>query len=808
MPNSKRPAAMAIALCALVLSRCSLYEPAPPKASTAGLVVTPVSTYSTLKARGLAQRYKDNLERIVVEIVRSPVTAKLQFSNNIVSTGGIGFFTHSASQSADERYLELILAAPEVFDDSVGFGPKLDRLMAQYGGELLRILLSETAIYNDPEVAGYGLNFFWRTAARGDSGPQVIFERGVVYFRKDEARRFLDQKLTREALLSNSVIFATRGNSPPQLVAYSAGRAAPALSVPTPQEKATDAAVAALTSPIKEKDILAEAGQKPEEKIATPAPQPKTARAPSAGKAAPFEQISKPPEGKTSPEKPGKEAVREAPAKYSAVPDTPKAEKHTDKAQGAQASTAREEKTTAKEESRSPATVQKTESAAAPIRQPPAVAGAVKPPEPAGGAKQPDASVKETSIAEKASPPQPKGVSAEVQASAKQPAGELREKAEKGLFAASRDRPEASAGQGAEKPRSRESIKEEPTKTPPAAPVQKPEESRPAVAKKPSEPIAKAETPPVSPRPHVEEPPAEARAPAASGIARTPEASPPKEAPPPAKLPPAGASSAPAPEAAPKAKAQPESALSARETLPATGRAAPEISTRSAESSAIAPAGKAAEERQKPSSETKAAAEHPAAKQSIEKAPLKQEAPVSTRAEPKPDQSVAEKKEPVQQATAPKELSGTQTKRAAVEAPREKQDLAKSFDDTAPSPKPRDPDDQAASGKSEAAISAGKLQPASVAREKANTDPGQVQLALKPVEGYAVQILFLQRAEAQRWAEILSREGYPISLTATGDGESVRLRVGSFASQAPASGLLERLRKQGLSGFVVHVPKG
>ena len=83
-----------------------------------------------------------------------------------------------------------------------------------------------------------------------------------------------------------------------------------------------------------------------------------------------------------------------------------------------------------------------------------------------------------------------------------------------------------------------------------------------------------------------------------------------------------------------------------------------------------------------------------------------------------------------------------------------------------------------------------------------------VQVALKSVEGYAVQLSFPQKIDAQRWSESLSREGYTTTITSVGEADSVRLRVGSFSSPEAAKTLLGRLQKQGLTGFVIQVPKG
>src|SRR5215213_8928041 len=112
-----------------LLGGCGLLDDsATRKPSNGGLITTPVTYYSTSRARYLGIKYKENLDRLVERIVRNPKTANLQFANNIASVGGIGFFTHSATKTADERYLEVVLAAPETFEIKGAHNNKVNRL--------------------------------------------------------------------------------------------------------------------------------------------------------------------------------------------------------------------------------------------------------------------------------------------------------------------------------------------------------------------------------------------------------------------------------------------------------------------------------------------------------------------------------------------------------------------------------------------------------------------------------------------------------------------------------------------------------
>jgi len=208
-------------LCTAFAGGCALLETEPPKKPTpTGLIATPPSYYSTAKARYLGTKYKDNLDRLVERIVRNPKTTNLQFANNISSVGGIGFFTHSAAKSPDERYLEVVLGTSETFETKGAHSEKVARLFSLYGTELLVMLSSDADVYQDKELSGYGLNLAWRNVATGATGGRVAMERAIVYFRKERVRSFLRQEFNQNELLSDAVIFAVEEDGPLQLVSY------------------------------------------------------------------------------------------------------------------------------------------------------------------------------------------------------------------------------------------------------------------------------------------------------------------------------------------------------------------------------------------------------------------------------------------------------------------------------------------------------------------------------------------------------------------------------------------------------------
>ncbi len=197
-----------------------LDDSAPKKPATTGLIATPPSYYSTAKARYLGGKYKENLDRMVERIVRNPKTSTLQFANNISSVGGIGFFTHSAAKTADERYLEVVLATPETFESQGELSDKVQRLFAQYGVEVLGILSGDSDIYQDKELSGYGLNLAWRNILPEPAGSRVTIARAIIYLPKDRVRNFIRHELNQNDLLGNAVIFSVEEDGPLTLVSY------------------------------------------------------------------------------------------------------------------------------------------------------------------------------------------------------------------------------------------------------------------------------------------------------------------------------------------------------------------------------------------------------------------------------------------------------------------------------------------------------------------------------------------------------------------------------------------------------------
>lgn len=204
----------------------------------AGLSLTPpthyTAYYSTQKARALGESYNENLDRLLGRLTQSPI-GKMQFSNAIVSLS-LGFFTHSASRPPDERYLEVILGMPDILEEEADVNVTVSRLFAQYGREILAILTSDTTIADDLKVAGYGLNFSWRSMLRTPSGPRMTMKEAVIYIPKKKSERFLKQQIDQDELLGTSTIFIRQGENPSQQVRYIPPPSQPWLQSSSPAE--------------------------------------------------------------------------------------------------------------------------------------------------------------------------------------------------------------------------------------------------------------------------------------------------------------------------------------------------------------------------------------------------------------------------------------------------------------------------------------------------------------------------------------------------------------------------------------------
>jgi DedD protein len=225
-----------LVLAFFVVAGCGAVDQIPKKSPHLGLVATPTTYYSTQKAKYLGEKYKSNLDRMVERIVRNPKTANLQFANNIASVGGIGFFTHSATSSVDERFLEVIMGAPETFDSKMDFSEKASRVFSLYGTELLSMLAGDSDIYQEKEVSGYGLNVSWRNIVTDANGSRIGLERTILYFTKAKVRSFLKGDLAQNQLLGEAVIFALTEEGPMRLVSYRPQESKPDLRSPIQEE--------------------------------------------------------------------------------------------------------------------------------------------------------------------------------------------------------------------------------------------------------------------------------------------------------------------------------------------------------------------------------------------------------------------------------------------------------------------------------------------------------------------------------------------------------------------------------------------
>lgn len=769
---------------AFLSSACALLDDqAPRKSAPAGLIVTPASYYSTAKAKYLAAKYRENLDRIVERIVRNPKTSALQFANNISSVGGIGFFTHSATKTPDERYLEVVLATPETFESHIDVSAKVQQLFSRYGAELLGILASDADIYRDKEMSGYGVNLAWRNLAANPAGNRVILARAIVYFPKERVQRFLRNEINQNELLAEAVIFAVDEDGPLNLVSYKPQPLRAELRPTIREDDLTSSPVPAVKSPAQsavpahEKEEQRKAEQDIEVARGEGAAGLSTAQA----KPQPSNAEAKVPIAsaqKSAAQPPRRDAAKEA------------SERNTE-AQGKESqrglSAAETKRSSAKE-----ATIPEVKGQI----QSEAVESAVKAPleratpegtKPASGKSEiagtkvqeavgkASAAAASQSVTEKKAPA-PVHSRAEPAASApiivadapKIPAAAPRPETK------TASRPNESAV--ATPPRTQSVVEPKDEEKKAAAPISKPE-------------LAVA----VPPQPDTSRLSQSDKFPAA--IEKTLEAK---------AQPQSLTTGSTTPTARAERTGQPTAALRPPAKLAVEEKTA---GGQAGEVAAIEPAmslkAPAKEEAKAAATSSVAKAETPIvlAKPPAPAAAAKPQALAPEKSDDKPNQSAAEKiaaAKPMPPASAAEPLKPP----FVPEPPK-----------AAPAPKVAPP----AETRLKAPIQEGESVVGKPANEQVAllTKPAQPAIEKKPalvppqraLEGFVIQLAFDDREKARHWAEAMQRRGYAVSLTEAGANGPLRVRLGNFAAREDAERQLRSLKQDGLTGIVINLPQ-
>jgi hypothetical protein len=809
---------------------CALFdETSPKKPATTGLIATPPIYYSTARARYLGNKYKENLDRLIERIVRNPKTSTLQFANNISSVGGIGFFTHSAAKTADERYLEVVLAAPETFETKGELSDKVHQLFSRYGMEILGILSGDSDIYQDKELSGYGLNLAWRNILAEPTGNRVTLARAIIYFPKERVRNFLRHELNQNDLLGNAVIFSVEEEGPLTLVSYQ------------PQEARPD------VRPAIREDNLASvpAAPRPAPSQLPPAPAKEFSQKVEPGlevakkDTPPAKDMANSTVAKPSPTEAKVDSKQEIPVvqKNSAVDakpnikasDAPKKAKPVAEAEHVAATKGTEViiPRAPVDESKDKSSVVAAKTTSQPMQEV-TVPSAVEPPvekkvSPAPTARaDKDVSVEKIEQPRKdiSAPPVPKPV-AETKKN---------EPVVKPVPDGPKPAPAVATPKTVIEAKKPETISNE---KPAAAVVTKLPVDKPSVAQE----AAKGK----------ESPTVVAKAQSAAPVAvPARELAPPKSA---EKV----------PEAKTREPGKTEQAVvkASEQPLPPAAEAKPPIGLPSVAKmeaqaqppKAPAPAGKATIEEKVENVKSRETVPVQTAKSVIEdknpaaKTPDKVTAPAST-AKPSVQSSVAEKIKP---APATEEAKGEMPRPAArlesLAAPVKLPAANASAPDTPAPPavkptpppaRPREaakPSPGAGAEKAEPPLREAKPSTSTAAaapqRETAAEKPAGEQLALlrkpadvtaekkppvrpapKALEGFIIQLGFNDKEKAQRWAETMERRGYAVSVTEAGAEGVLRVRLGNFSIRDEAERQLRTFKQEGLNGIIINLPQG
>ena len=727
---------------------CSLMEETPKKNSTLGLIATPATYYSTQKARYLGGKYKENLDRLVERIVRNAKTGTLQFANNISSVGGIGFFTHSATQTSDERYLEVVVGTAETFEMKGDFSAKIDRLFTLYGMELVSILVSDSEIFQEKEVRGYGVNFTWRNVLADAAGNRVTMERAIIYFPKERVRGFLRQEIDQNAFLRDAVIFTVEEDGPLNLVSFRPQQLKPDIRAPIREDNLADLAgsrkpaLKSFQAPTPQLSEQTKAEQ-PLEAANHEAPVAKQKLSANLDKSNLVET--------KAPVKPAAEKAELA----SAKPSIPTSTNQEGLAQQEMSETLALDKGAKGNAKIAKATERKLEAARVAqtpiVNEPQVVETPPPPPQPAQIAKVTNVAPTSSLPPETQSAPKAKPPIAPLQAARREQA------------AATKLTPAVETKKIDVEPRvTQESAKpSEPAVLPKIALEPQKQEKPPEV--KPIQPV-EVQTPPVNRvdqlRAVGEKKPESATVTAKAEI-RVPvvKAAPPAVAPSPQEIMPAKASD----EQLARLRNKPPEALPKKK---------PESTPAAAKTEILVPEVKLALTAVTPMPQEKAPASLAGAQLALPRN--------------RPDEGIAEKQPQASMVAAKAEI-----RVAEVKAPPPAV--------VAPVPQEKAPPKPAAEQ-----LALLRNKPNEAIPEKKPI----VRPAPKSLQGYIIQLAFSDKGGAQSWAETLDRRGYAVSLTEADGAGSIRLRLGNFPGRDEAERQLRTLRKEGLTGIVISLPQG
>ncbi len=780
-----------------LISGCAILDDsAPRKPDAKGLITTPPSYYSTTKAKYLGTKYRENLDRLVERIVRNPKTATLRFANNISSVGGIGFFTHSATKTPDERYLEVVLATPETFETKGEYSEKVHQLFSRYGRDLLNIVNGDSEVYQDRELSGYGLNLAWRNVIAEPAGNRVAMARAIIYFPKERVRSYLRDEINQNDLLGDAVIFGEEENGPLALVSYQAQNPRPDFRPAIREDNLASApaqsqAVPAAVPPAQIKDTAGDIVQKAE-----------TAKkdSPPAEETAP-RMVTKPTPPQTKAEAKTAPMAQQNPVATAQGSDLSQNSIEKSAAGRSDADTKKVALQPRAETPRADVPVVETKSEAV-------VATPQPPPTPVATAQIPMVEAK---------PAETQPATVEIKAAAVAPASkatvdlpsvraqemrleEVNRTALNPPVETKKTEPEIKASEESRQP-AKSAIPPKPADDRERAkPLQEVQPQKPAV---PPAPIAKAQDKssgvegkvqaPVSTVSKAESRPAAIEPPQAAATSTPRQSESPAKRSAPAALPPV------------ELKAQP---------------LAPAREERIAEPVAVKPAAAPDEKRvvtatKDPHEEIKS---EPKAQQ-----PIPTVIASAAKSETAPQKSLVPAMAPIENLE--EKASRTKT-RSTVLPPTP---VAKATE-PAPTVEPLKPAPVLSGAKTESPVVAPKAA-APIAgaanQEKLSEKPAGEQFASlknkplevvpekkiltrplpKALEGFIIQLAFNDKEKAQHWAEAMERRGFAVSITEAGADGALRVRLGNFALRDEAERQLRTFKQDGVNGIIINLPQ-
>jgi hypothetical protein len=167
----------------------------------------PLTSYSSEKAKALAQKYRKELIQVIQLLGKAYPEAQLDIQ-------GVGFLKSPKSGENDDRYLSVIVeVGKEYAKETTSFEKRLDDIFPQYVDPIALILFRSEAILKDSQVSGIAICPNWMVGQfQKMSGYTTTSEGVYVVITKSKGKAIREGKASRLPLRKEARIYGRQGD--------------------------------------------------------------------------------------------------------------------------------------------------------------------------------------------------------------------------------------------------------------------------------------------------------------------------------------------------------------------------------------------------------------------------------------------------------------------------------------------------------------------------------------------------------------------------------------------------------------------